>query len=151
MLYEVITIEISGEWQNEIAPEYYANNECEIYLHKIDANDNRAVAGSYQGVFWMKTSLDASGFISDMLGDAPIDMSFDAGGEAVCDNLGISLNTTDDKACRITSYNVCYTKLLRPHRMNKIVFLLPRSDVLPCVFFLWSGSKVLIPCPEKVP
>jgi hypothetical protein len=100
----IFIIEISGEWQQELAPEYYANNECEIYLHKIDANDNRQVAGSYQGICWMKTTLDTSGYISEMLKDVPFDLSFDAGGEAVCDNLGISLNTTDDKAW--TNYNI---------------------------------------------
>ncbi|MAT41589.1 MAG: hypothetical protein CL609_04540 [Anaerolineaceae bacterium] len=94
----IFIIEASGSWQQELAPEYFANNEVEIYLHKIDANDNRAVSGSYQGVFWMRTTLDTAGFIQDMLGDAPIEMNFDAGAEAVSDNLAISLNTTDDKA-----------------------------------------------------
>lgn len=93
----IFIIEASGSWQQELAPEYFANNEVEIYLHKIDANDNRAVAGSYQGVFWMRTTLDTAGFIQDMLGDAPIEMNFDAGAEAVSDNLAVSLNTTDDK------------------------------------------------------
>lgn len=100
----IFIIEISGEWQQELAPEYYANNECEIYLHKVDSNDNRAVAGSYEGILWMKTTLDTSGYISEMLGDVPFDLSFDAGGEAICDNLSISLNTTDDKAW--TNYNI---------------------------------------------
>ncbi len=100
----IFIIEASGEWKDELAPEYYANYECDIYLHKIDANDNRQVAGSYQGICWLKTTLDTSGFISDMLGDAPIDVTFDAGGEAVCENLGISLNTTDDKAW--TNYSI---------------------------------------------
>jgi len=100
----IFVIEASGQWQDELAPDYFANNECEIYLHKIDPNDNRAVEGSYQGVFWFKSTLDASGFISDLIGDAPIDMTFDAGGESVCDNLAISLNTTDDKAW--TDYSI---------------------------------------------
>ncbi len=100
----IFIIEASGEWQDEIAPKYYANYECDLYLHKIDANDNRAVAGSYQGVFWMKTTLDTSGYISDMLSDVPFDLSLDAGGEAVSDNLSISLNTTDDKAW--TNYSI---------------------------------------------
>jgi hypothetical protein len=94
----IFIIEASGSWQQELAPEYFANNEVEIYLHKIDANDNRAVSGSYQGVFWMKTTLDTTGFIQDLLGDAPIEMNFDAGAEAVSDNLAVSLNTMDDKA-----------------------------------------------------
>jgi hypothetical protein len=94
----IFVIEASGSWRDELAPEYYANYECEIYLHKIDANDNREVAGSYDGVFWMKTTLDTSGFIEKTFGDAPIELSFDAGGEAVCDNLAISLHAEDDKA-----------------------------------------------------
>ncbi len=94
----IFIIEASGSWQQELAPEYFANYEVEIYLHKIDANDNRAVAGSYQGVFWMKTSLDTAGFIKDLLGEAPVELNFEAGAEAVSDNLALSLNTTDDKA-----------------------------------------------------
>jgi hypothetical protein len=94
----IFIIEASGKWNEELAAGYYADYECEIYLHKIDANDNRQVSGSYEGVFWMKTTLDTEEFISDLIGDAPIDLSFDAGAEAVCDNLGVSLNTTDDKA-----------------------------------------------------
>lgn len=94
----IFIIEASGAWRDELAPEYFADHECEIYLHKIDANDNRAVAGSYEGVFWMKTTLDTAGFIKDLLGDAPVEMTYDAGGEVVSDNLAISLNTSDDKA-----------------------------------------------------
>lgn len=94
----IFIIEASGSWRDELAPEYFADYECEIYLHKIDVNDNRAVAGSYEGVFWMKTALDTAGFIKDLLGDAPVEMTYDAGGEVVSDNLAISLNTTDDKA-----------------------------------------------------
>ena len=94
----IFIIEASGSWRDELAPEYFADYECEIYLHKIDANDNRAVVGSYEGVFWMKTTLDTAGFIKDLLGDAPVDMTYDAGGEVVSDNLAIFLNTSDDKA-----------------------------------------------------
>ncbi len=94
----IFIIEASGSWQQELAPEYFANYEVEIYLHKIDANDNRAVAGSYQGVFWMKTTLDTAGFVNDLLGDAPVELNFEAGAEAVSDNLAIFLNTSDDKA-----------------------------------------------------
>ena len=95
----IFVIEAKKTWQQELAPEYYANNECEIYLHKIDANDNRAVEGSYQGVFWMNTSLDTEGYIDEMFANIPgMEASFEAGGEAVCDNLGIFLNTEDDKA-----------------------------------------------------
>ncbi len=100
----IFIIEASGTWRDELAPEYFADYECEIYLHKIDANDNRAVAGSYEGVFWMKTTLDTAGFVKNLLGNAPVDMTYDAGGEAVSDNLAISLNTSDDKAW--TDYNI---------------------------------------------
>jgi hypothetical protein len=100
----IFVIEAQGTYHQELAPGYYADYECEMYLHKIDANDNRAVAGSYQGVFWMNMTLDAQEFINDMLGDAPMNMNFAGGGEAVCDNLGISLNTTDDKAW--TDYSI---------------------------------------------
>ncbi len=94
----IFVIEASGSWQEELAPEYYANYECEIYLHKIDQNDNRQVKGSYEGIFWMNVKLDAVGFIKDMLGDVPADISFDAGGEAVCDNLAVFISAEDDKA-----------------------------------------------------
>lgn len=94
----IFIITASGAWRDELAPEYFADYEVEIYLHKIDANDNRAVAGSYEGVFWMKTILDTAGFIKDMLGEVPVEMTYEAGGEVVSDNLAISLNTSDDKA-----------------------------------------------------
>jgi hypothetical protein len=100
----IFVIEASDSWQDELAQGYYANNECEIYLHKIDANDNRRVEGSYEGCIWMKTTVDTQEFIQEMLKDVPVDMTFDAGGEAVADNLAISLNTTDDKAW--TDYNI---------------------------------------------
>lgn len=94
----IFIIEASGSWRDELAPEYFADYEVEIYLNKIDSNDNRSVAGSYQGVFWMKTTLDTAGFINNMFGDVPVDATYEAGGEAVSDNLAISLNTSDDKA-----------------------------------------------------
>ena len=94
----IFVIEASGSWQEELAPEYYADYECEIYLHKIDQNDNRQVKGSYEGVFWMNVKLDAAGFMEEMLGDVPVDISFDAGGEAVCDNLVVFISAEDDKA-----------------------------------------------------
>ncbi|HWQ57400.1 MAG TPA: hypothetical protein VN540_00140 [Clostridia bacterium] len=94
----IYVIHAQGSWQMELAEGYYANYECEIYLHKIDQNDNRVSTGTYQGYFWMNCALDTSGFIEDMLGDVPIEMTFDAGGEVLSDNFGIYLNTTDDKA-----------------------------------------------------
>lgn len=94
----IFVIQASKTWRDEIAPNYFVDYSCDIYLHKIDANDNRATAGSYQGTFWMDAKVDASGFISDMLKDVPVAASFEAGGEVVCDNFGIFLNTSDDKA-----------------------------------------------------
>lgn len=94
----IFIIEAAGSWREELAPAYFADYEVELYLHKIDPNDNRAVTGAYEGVFWMQVTLDAAGFISDLIGDAPVDIGFSAGGEAVSDNVGFFLNTSDDKA-----------------------------------------------------
>lgn len=94
----IFVIEAAGSWQEEVAAGYYVNYECELYLHKIDQNDNRRVEGSYDGVFWMNVNVDADGFIKDMIGSAPVDISFDAGGEAVCDNLVVFISAEDDKA-----------------------------------------------------
>jgi hypothetical protein len=99
MLYDpsIFVIEASGTWQQELADGFLSNSEFELYLDKIDPNDNRAVEGSYNGVFWTKTTLDTSGLIGDMLKDVPMTASMNGGAEAVCDNLAISINTTDDK------------------------------------------------------
>lgn len=94
----IFVIQADGKWRKELAPNYFADYEADLYLHKIDPNDNRVVTGSYQGVFWMKVTIDADEYIKDMLKNAPVQMDFAAGGEAICDNLGINLNTTDDKA-----------------------------------------------------
>lgn len=94
----IFVIKASGKWKQELAKGYYANYECDIYLHKIDANDNRQVEGTYQGVFWMKVDLDAADFLKDMLKDVPMQINFNGGGEAIADNFGIVLNTQDDKA-----------------------------------------------------
>lgn len=93
----IFIIKASDTWREELAPEYYADYEIDLYLHKIDPNDNRKVSGTYEGIIWMKTSLDTAGYTKSIVGDAPIEISFDAGGEAIRDNLLISLNTTDDK------------------------------------------------------
>jgi len=100
----IFVIEAKGTHQQELAPGYYANYECEMYLHKIDQNDNRVSTGDYQGVFWLNVTLDADEFIQNAIGNAPIQMDFAVGGEAVCDTLGIYLNTTDDKAW--TNYSI---------------------------------------------
>lgn len=94
----IYVIEASGSWQQEIEAGYYVNYECEIYLHKVDSNNNRVVAGSYTGFCWINTTLDTAEFIQDMLKDVPIEVTFDAGGEAICDNFGIYLSAEDDKA-----------------------------------------------------
>lgn len=100
----IYVIEASGTWQQEMAEGYYANGECEIYLHKIDSNDNRVSSGAYTGVFWMNVTLDADEFIKDMLKNAPFTLDFAVGGEAVCDDFGIYLSTQDDKAW--VNYNI---------------------------------------------
>ncbi|MHB1315004.1 MAG: hypothetical protein ACYCX2_05880 [Christensenellales bacterium] len=94
----IFVIEASGSWREEIETNYFVDYECEIYLHKIDANNNRVSTGVYEGVFWMKETIDASEYMKDMFKDAPVAISFDLGGEAVNDHFGISLNTEDDKA-----------------------------------------------------
>lgn len=94
----IFIIEAAGDWQQEIAPGYFVNYHVELYLDKIDANDNRRTEGSYTGVFYMSAEVDAEDFISDMLSDVPVAAQFDVSGEAVSDNFGIYLNTTDDKA-----------------------------------------------------
>lgn len=93
----IFIIKGSGTWRDELAPEYFADYEIEFYFHKIDPNDNRRVAGTYEGIIWMKTKLDTSGYAAKVVGDAPVVVSFDAEAEAIRDNLPISLNTTDDK------------------------------------------------------
>ena len=100
----IFVIEASGDWQEEVAPSYFVNYHVDIYLQKIDQNDNRRTEGSYDGVFYMNMQLDANGFFSEMIGDAPFEMQFNGGGEAVADNLALSLNTPDDKAW--TDYSI---------------------------------------------
>ncbi len=94
----IYVIEATGTWQEEVEKGYYVNYECEIYLDKVDSNNNRVVAGSYTGFCWMNVALDTTEWIGDMLKDVPFEMTFDAGGEAICDNFGIYLSAEDDKA-----------------------------------------------------
>ncbi len=94
----IYVIEASGTWQEELEKGYYANCEAEIYLHKVDSNNNRVVAGSYTGFCWINVTLDTTEFIQEMLKDVPFEMTFDGGGESICDNLGITLSAEDDKA-----------------------------------------------------
>ena len=58
----IYVIEASGTYRMELAPGYYADYEVEIYLDKVDSNDNRVVTGSYQGGLWMKTTIDLLSF-----------------------------------------------------------------------------------------
>lgn len=87
----IFVIEASGAWRQELAPGYYVDYECELYLDKFDANDNRSAAGLYTGVFWMSAEVDAAEYIADMLGDVPVELEFGAGGEGICDNLTVHL------------------------------------------------------------
>jgi len=94
----IYVIEASGSYQNEPEPGYFINYEVEIYLDKVDSNDNRVVTGSYQGGMWIQQTVDAKEYIKQMFGDVPVALQFDAGGEAVTDNFAIYLSTEDDKA-----------------------------------------------------
>ncbi len=87
----IFVIEAAGSWRQELAPGYWADYECKLYVDKFDANDNRSASGVYTGVFWMKTTVDAAEYIKEMLKDLPMAMDFAAGGEGVCDNLTMQL------------------------------------------------------------
>ena len=87
----IFVIEASGSWRQELAPDYYADYECELYLDKFDANDNRSASGLYTGAFWMKTTLDTADYLKELLKNVPVEMDFAAGGEGVCDNLTMHL------------------------------------------------------------
>ncbi len=87
----IFVIEASGSWRQELAPGYYVDYKCELYLDKFDANDSRSASGLYTGVFWMKTTLDAADYLKELLKDMPAEMDFAAGGEGVCDNLTMHL------------------------------------------------------------
>ncbi len=91
----IFVIEASGTWRQELEAGYYADYECELYLDKVDSNDNRSSDGVYTGFFWMNMKLDTAEFISEMLKDIPVEMEFNGGGEGICDNLGFSLRTRD--------------------------------------------------------
>lgn len=87
----IFVVEASGSWRQELAPGYYANYECELYIDKFDANDNRSASGLYTGVFWMKVTVEVADYLKDLLKDTPVEMDFAAGGEGVCDNLTMYL------------------------------------------------------------
>lgn len=91
----IFVIEASGSWRQELADGYYADYECELYLDKVDANDNRVSDGSYHGFFWIRMELDTVEYLKELLKDVPVEMEFDAGGEGICDNLIFNLSTRD--------------------------------------------------------
>ena len=91
----IFVIEASGTWRQELAEGYYADYECELYLDKVDSNDNHVSDGSYHGFLWMKTTLDVGEYLAEFLEDVPVDMGFSAGGEGICDNLIFHLTTRD--------------------------------------------------------
>ena len=87
----IFVIEASGSWRQELTQGYYANYQCELYLDKFDANDNRSAAGLYTGVFWLKVSMDVADYLKELLKHVPVEMNFAAGGEGICDNLTMHL------------------------------------------------------------
>lgn len=87
----IFVIEAAGTWQQELAEGYYADYECELYLDKFDANDNRSASGLYTGVFWMKAALDVDEYLKNFLKNIPVEMDFAAGGEGICDNVTMHL------------------------------------------------------------
>lgn len=87
----IFVIQAEGTWRQELAPGYYTDYECELYIYKADANDSRSASGLYTGVFWMKTTLDTEGYLKELLKDVPVEMDFKAGGEGICDNLTVHL------------------------------------------------------------
>ncbi len=87
----IFVIEAAGTWQQEFAEGYYADYECELYLDKFDANDNRSASGFYTGVFWMKTKLNIDEYLKDFLKNVHVEMDFATGGEGICDNLTMHL------------------------------------------------------------
>lgn len=87
----IFVIEASGSWRQELAPGYFSDYECELYLDKFDSNDNRSASGLYTGIFWMKATVDAEGYLQELLKDVPAQIEFTAGGEGICDNLTMHL------------------------------------------------------------
>lgn len=148
----IFIIEASGSWRQELAPGYFADYEIDLYLHKIDPNDNRAVTGAYDGAFWMQTTIDAKDFITDMVGDVPVTINFDAGAEAVSDNFGISLNTTVDKAWvdySILDENDQALPLTRDTPVDKGLFVVVAKEVyLDALGSGAQGEKVVFSTTE---
>lgn len=87
----IFIIEAAGAWRQELAAGYYVDYECELYLDKVDANDNRVADGLYTGALWLSTKLEVSDYMKELLKSAPVEIDFDAGGEGICDNLTVHL------------------------------------------------------------
>jgi len=87
----IFTIEASGAWRQELAEGYSVDYECELYLDKIDSNDNRVADGLYTGALWLSAKLELSDYLKDLMKKSKVKMDFDAGGEGICDNLTVNL------------------------------------------------------------
>ncbi|MGI6538416.1 MAG: hypothetical protein ACOX22_08855 [Caldicoprobacterales bacterium] len=77
----IFIIEASGSWEQEIEKGYRVNYECELYLDKIEPHNMHDDNGAYTGVFWLKLTVDASEFISQMTKNVPF-MNFNLDVEA---------------------------------------------------------------------
>ena len=87
----IFIIEAKGTWRQELAEGYYADYECELYLDKIDSNNNRVADGLYGGAFWLSTKLELSDYLKKLMKKTKVKMDFAAGGEGICDNLSVNL------------------------------------------------------------
>lgn len=87
----IFVIEASGTWRQELAPGYYADYEVEVYLDKVDANDNRSATGSYTGICWIGVTIDASEYFDTYLKGTPVNINFVVSAEGICDNLVMTI------------------------------------------------------------
>lgn len=87
----IFVIEAQGTWRQTLADGYFVDYACELYLDKVDANDNRVADGLYTGVFWMSAKVEIADYLKKLLKDMPVAMDFEAGGEGICDNLTVRL------------------------------------------------------------
>ncbi len=103
----IFVIEASGSWQDELAEGYYANYECEFYLDRIEPYEMYADTGTYQGVFWIKATIDADDFIKDMIKNVPgLSVIFDVSAEAMCENLSFYLRDGYTRNNAPSSYQI---------------------------------------------
>ena len=87
----IFVIEASGTWRQELAEGCYVDYECELYLDKVDSNDNRVADGLYTGSLWLSAKLELSDYLKKLMKKSKVKMDFDAGGEGICDNLTVNL------------------------------------------------------------